>query len=283
MAQSEKVGVVTGANKGIGFQIARELSVEAKFDGIVYLTARNEERGHQAVEQLISEGADASKLLFHQLDLEDQDSIDALAAHISNEYGGLDLLISNAGFAYNGSATEPPGVQAEDTIRINYYGTKAVCLALFPLLRTNAHVVNLSSSAGRLQRIRSEELRERFLDEELTYEKIDALMEEFKECAKNNTHESEGWGGSTYAVSKVGVSSMTRMQAKMFVTDERNIIINHNHPGYVNTDMTNGKGHLTLKEGARSSIFCALLPNDTEIRGAYVWSDCSIKDWENEN
>ena len=59
------------------------------------------------------------------------------------------------------------------------------------------------------------------------------------------------------------------------------IAINHVHPGYVDTDMTSHKGHLTIEEGARSSLFAATLPPNTDVKGQYIWSDCSILDWVN--
>jgi len=55
--------------------------------------------------------------------------------------------------------------------------------------------------------------------------------------------------------------------------------VNHVHPGYVDTDMTSHKGPLSPEEGAKSSIFAALLPPDTKIRGQYIWLDCKVRNW----
>ena len=60
------------------------------------------------------------------------------------------------------------------------------------------------------------------------------------------------------------------------------IAINHIHPGYVDTDMSSHKGPLTLDEGAKSSLFAATLPPNTDIKGQYIWFDCSILDWVND-
>ena len=59
------------------------------------------------------------------------------------------------------------------------------------------------------------------------------------------------------------------------------IAINHVHPGYVDTDMSSHKGHLTIEEGAKSSLFAATLPPNTDVKGQYIWFDCSILDWVN--
>ena len=62
---------------------------------------------------------------------------------------------------------------------------------------------------------------------------------------------------------------------------KKDIVVNHIHPGYVDTDMSSHKGEKTPEEGAKSSIYCALLPPETSIRGQYIWHDCQVVDWVN--
>ena len=82
--------------------------------------------------------------------------------------------------------------------------------------------------------------------------------------------------------SKVGLSALSRIQQREFANDSRkDIVVNHVNPGYVDTDMTNHKGPKTTEEGALSSIYCALLPPETSIRGKYIWHDCQVVDWVN--
>ena len=72
------------------------------------------------------------------------------------------------------------------------------------------------------------------------------------------------------------------MQQRQLSQDPRaDIVVNHVHPGYVDTDMTSHKGPLTIDRGAESAVFSALLPPATPIRGAYIWHDCSVVDWVN--
>ncbi|MFT7809545.1 carbonyl reductase NADPH 1-like [Arapaima gigas] len=167
---SKKVAVVTGANKGIGLAVVRALC-RAPFPGDVLLTARNEQLGRAAVEQLRGEGLQAA---FHQLDICDQGSVKRLAAFLQDTYGGIDLLVNNAGIAFKSAAclapprgaelkfckyvltcvlvaenaVEPFGEQAEVTMRTNFWGTLWVSQALLPLLRPHARVVNISSFAS---------------------------------------------------------------------------------------------------------------------------------------
>ena len=95
MSTSVRVAVVTGSNKGIGLAIVRSLC--KKFTGDVYLTARDEGRGREAVALLNAEGLDPK---FHQLDITSQNSVDALKKFIVDKYGGIDVLVNNAGMLF---------------------------------------------------------------------------------------------------------------------------------------------------------------------------------------
>ena len=95
-----RVAVVTGGNKGIGLAIVRRMCKE--FNGDVYLTARDDGRGREAVKLLEGEGL---KPKYHQLDITSSASIENLRAYLQDSYGGLDVLINNAGIAYKNAST----------------------------------------------------------------------------------------------------------------------------------------------------------------------------------
>ncbi|XP_076753421.1 carbonyl reductase [NADPH] 1 [Xylocopa sonorina] len=270
-----RVAVVTGGNKGIGFAIVKGLCKQ--FDGVVYLTARDDTRGMNAVKQLEEQGL---KPKFHQLDVTDEASISTFHDYLQKTYGGLDVLVNNAAIAFKTAATEPFSLQAEETIRVNYFGLRKVCTKLYPLLKPHARVVHLSSSAGRLSLIPSESLKKRLSDSSLTEEQLDDIMREFVNTAKANTHLENGWSNSAYVASKVGVSALARIHQRMFDSDSRqDLVVNSVHPGYVDTDMTSHKGPLTPDQGAEAPIFCALLPENTDIKGKYIWYDKSLVEW----
>jgi carbonyl reductase 1 len=275
---SQKVAVVTGGNKGIGYAIVKGLC--EKFGGVVYLTARDVSRGEAAVAKLKELGY---KPEFHQLDINEQSSITKLKDHLSQKHGGLDLLVNNAAIAFKSDATEPFAEQAEKTIAVNYFSTLRVCETLFPILKNNARVVNLSSSAGHLSRIPSADLRKKLNDPQLTVSKLNKLMEQFVQDAKNNRWQEAGWGNSTYVVSKVGVSALTKVQQRDFDNEKpnRNISVNSVHPGYVDTDMTSHKGPWTIEQGARAPLFLALEAHN--LKGAYVWSNATVAQWDSDN
>jgi carbonyl reductase 1 len=193
------VAIVTGGNKGVGFAIVKGLS--KSFDGDVYLTARSEQRGQAAVKELEAENL---KVKFHQLDINDKASIKTLAAFIKDKYTGLDLLVNNAGVAFK---QDTFATQAKVNVGTNYFGVKNTCDNLFPMLRSGARVVNVSSSSGILTRIPSKELRDKFAssDSSMSSNDLDDLMNTFIEAAIAGDHTDQGFPHSTYAVSKVGL------------------------------------------------------------------------------
>jgi len=281
---SQKVAVVTGGNKGIGLAIVRNICQQ--FDGVVYLAARDEARGKEAVAEL--EKLDLHPK-FQPLDIDCKESINRFRDYIKETHGGLDILVNNAATAYKHNATEPFGEQAENTIRVNFIGTLNVCESLFPLLRKHARVVNISSSLGHLSKINGAEparsaLQKRFSAPDATQEQIVELANEFVTLAGQGKHFEAGWPNSTYVVSKVTLSALTRIQQRKFDENpEQDIVVNSVHPGYVITDMTSHKGEMTVDEGCQAPVYLALLPPNVKTpRGGYVWCDKKTVDWINE-
>jgi len=145
---SSRIALVTGANKGIGYEIARQL---AQAGVTVLLGARDAERGQSAAEELVSQGLDVS---FIRIDVCDTGSIAAAAAEIDAGHGRLDILVNNAGIAdYTDGA---PGKASLEAVRreleTNFIGALAVTQAMLPLLRRAGagRIVNMTSSLGSL-------------------------------------------------------------------------------------------------------------------------------------
>ena len=140
-----RVAVVTGANKGIGFEIVKALCTKIE---IVVLTSRNAQNERGGLEAVAALNDKSLFPKYHVLNILERESILNLRDYLTSEFGGLDILVNNAGIAYDATSTEPFGVQAKKTIMTNYHGTKMVCDLLFPILRPGARVVNVSSSMG---------------------------------------------------------------------------------------------------------------------------------------
>ncbi|XP_075217593.1 carbonyl reductase [NADPH] 1-like [Lycorma delicatula] len=277
MSEMERIAVVTGGNKGIGYEIVKGLCKQ--FKGKVYLTARSIERGMNAVKELNKDGLNPE---FHQLDITNKEERDNFAQYLKEKYGGIDILVNNAAIAFKVNSTEPFLKQAEDTFDVNYFSTLKLCDVLFPLLRPHARVVNLSSSAGHLTIIPSPELRKKFSSDNLTSDSLSELVKQFITDVKNDQHINLGWPNYAYGLSKVAISALTFCQQREFNNDEReDIVVNCVHPGYCDTDMTSHKGPMPPEEGAKAAVKLALLPHYPDIKGQYVWHDMTVVDWIN--
>ena len=144
MSAGKKVAVVTGANKGIGLEVARQLCKE---NVQTILACRSEILGTAAAKELRAEGLDA---VFEKCDIGSEDSIKSFVAAISSKYSHIDILLNNAAIAYKNSDPTPFNQQARPTMAINYFGTLQMTEAMLPLLKASPspRIVNVASQAG---------------------------------------------------------------------------------------------------------------------------------------
>ena len=231
--QDKRIALVTGANKGIGLQIAKEL---AKHGLTVLVGSRDPAKGEAAA---TSVGAEARAI---QLDVTDQTSIAAAAARIRAEFGRLDVLVNNAGIA----STAEPGTPFEERLKANrpstapldyvravyetnVFGVMAVTQAMLPLLREApaGRIVNLGSSSGSLT------------------------------LNANPNYEYRQVFGSAYSPSKTALHATTLAFA--IELESTNIKVNAACPGFTATDLNNFRGTRTVEQGAREAVRLALI------------------------
>ncbi|CAG9784327.1 unnamed protein product [Diatraea saccharalis] len=270
-----KVAVVTGGNKGIGFEIVKGLC--QKFNGTVFLTARNEERGLQAVKKL--EELDLHPV-FHQLDITSEESLQTFATHISSNYSGIDVLVNNAGlldFDKSVSTYE----ESKKLIDTNFMSLLRISKILYPLLKDDARIINLSSDWGLLSNIRKQIWLDTLVKDNLTVDEITDFVNDFLQAAKNGKNAFVSFAGhyGDYKVSKVAMSALTFVQQRQFNELGKNISINCVHPGFVKSDMTNGMGDFTPERGARAPLYLALEAPQS-LKGTFVWHDCHQVNWD---
>ncbi|KAF8108552.1 hypothetical protein N665_0108s0085 [Sinapis alba] len=284
--ETPRYAVVTGANRGIGLEICRQLAS----NGIrVVLTSRDEKRGLEAVETLRQEiGVSDQSLVFHQLDVTDPASVTSLAEFVKTQFGKLDILINNAGvggvitdvdtlragagkvgFNWEETITENYEL-AEECFKINYYGPKRMCEAFIPLLKLSdsPRIVNVSSFMGQLKNIINEWANGVLSDaENLTEERIDEVINKLLNEFKEGKIKTKDWTKvmSAYVVSKAGLNGYTRIIAKK----HPEIRVNAVCPGFVKTDMNHKTGVLSVEEGASSPVRLALLPYQETPSGCF--------------
>jgi len=241
MSDSKKIALITGANKGIGFEIARQLGAQ----GIIVLVgARDQARGDEAARGLQSEGIEAFTV---QLDVTDQAMISRAASFIDETYGKLDILVNNAGISFREGRVPPSELDVEvfrRTYDTNVFGVFAVTKAMLPLLRRSdaGCIVNMSSSVGSLT-LNS--------DPKSFYAQMPPLL--------------------AYCSSKTAVNAITVFFANEL--RQTNIKVNSVSPGYVATDLNDHTGFLTPQQGAAVPVTFATLPADGPTGGFFEGSE----------
>jgi len=218
----KRVAVVTGANRGIGFEICRQLG---RRGGIrVVLTARDGTKGNAAAEKLRDEGLDVE---FHPLDVTSDSSVKTFAGWLQGAGKRCDILVNNAGVMLDprGSRVLDSKVKTyHDTLETNFIGPLMMIQALAPLMKKNGYgrIVNVSSGQGQLSDM--------------------------------------GVGTPAYRVSKTALNALTRTLAAEL--QGSGILVNSMCPGWVKSDMGGAGAPRTLEQGADTAVWLATLPDD---------------------
>jgi NAD(P)-dependent dehydrogenase (short-subunit alcohol dehydrogenase family) len=250
LMQDQPVALVTGANQGIGLQIAKDLMAHGF---TVLVGSRNFERGEAAAKEV---GPDAYAL---QLDVTNRVSINAAAERVRNEFGRLDVLVQNAAISNTRKlpgqsieeytkTTRPSNVSVDEMRAVwdtNVFGVLAVYQAMLPLLRETpgARIVNVSSGVGSLTTNS---------DPAFPYRAI---------------------FGPVYPASKTALNALTLAMA--LELDPEGIKVNAVSPGFTKTNLNGYAGTETVEEGAREAVRVALLGRDGPT-GKFTR-------WQNEN
>ncbi|TAE58693.1 MAG: SDR family oxidoreductase [Nostocales cyanobacterium] len=222
MNSTKRIAVVTGANRGLGFEASRQL---AKNGYHVILTSRDQTKGEKATQILQNEGL---KITFHPLDVTSDESCQKLAEFIETEFGRLDVLINNAAIMIDSrdggkSIFDAKIDTIKETMETNVYGVLRVTKALAPLMKKHKYgrIVNVSSTMGQLIHIET--------------------------------------GHPGYRISKTALNALTRILSNELQLN--NILVNSVCPGWVKTDMGGDQAPRTVEQGVDTIIWLATLPD----------------------
>ncbi|WP_433973476.1 SDR family oxidoreductase [Tunturiibacter lichenicola] len=237
MSTDKKVALITGGNKGIGLETARQLG---KLGITVLIGVRDEAKGAAAVTELKKDSVEARAV---KLDMENSADFAAVAKLIEKDYGRLDILVNNAGIFLDGRKANETSTTSKDvlqkTFQTNFFAVVELTQTLLPLLKKSlgGRIVNLSSILG-----------------------------------SNTLHATPGsyvYDAKTFAydASKAALNSFTIHLAHEL--KDTKIKVNSAHPGWVKTDMGGEGAQLDIETGAKTSVELATL-QDSGPNGAYV-------------
>ncbi len=231
----KRVALVTGANRGIGYAISRQLGEQ---NITVILGSRDPNKGAAACSRLQQAGLDAH---FEMLDVTDEKSIKAAIESIQVQFGRLDILVNNAGIMIDGELDTRSVDQEimQQTFKTNVMGPLLLCQNCISLMKTNGYgrIVNMSSTLGSLT-----------------------------EIADSNSGFAEV-RVPAYRLSKAALNCITTLLAAEIGED--NILINSACPGWVKTDMGGDHAPLTPEQGADTPVWLATLPDGGPTGGFY--------------
>jgi NAD(P)-dependent dehydrogenase (short-subunit alcohol dehydrogenase family) len=214
-----RTALVTGANRGIGLETCRQL---ARLGYRVILTSREEAKGLKAVEALSTEGGE---ILYHQLDVTDQESILGMRDFVVNRFGAVDVLINNAAILPDpfGRILKVDVGRFRAALETNTLGPLMLCQIFIPMMRAQNYgrVVNVSSGAGQI---------------------------------RNMVNDMPA-----YRLSKIALNGMTLMLAKS--VKGYNVLVNAACPGWVRSEMGGPRAERSLEHGADGIVWLATLPD----------------------
>jgi NAD(P)-dependent dehydrogenase (short-subunit alcohol dehydrogenase family) len=237
VANAKKVALITGANKGLGYEMARQL---AQAGVTVVLAARDQAKGQAAADKLKHEGLDVQ---FLKLDVTDKNDYAAAAAFLEKNFGKLDILINNAGISADGlagtSVSQTTDQSLRSTFETNFFAPIELTQALLPLLKKSeaARIVNMSSILG----------------SQTLHADPNSPIYNFKALS--------------YDSSKAALNSFTIHLA--YELRDTKIKVNSAHPGWVKTDMGTDAAPMELPEGGKTGVALALLDENGPTGGFF--------------
>ena len=268
----ERLILVTGGNRGIGFHIIKRLLDDptSSRKTTILLGSRDIKRGQDALVQLGS----PSNVHLLSLDMSSRESIVQAVDEIQQKYNNhLSVIINNAAVLDKEVTIE----NARQTFATNYYGIKLLNEMLMPIMEDKGRIINVSSQLGPMVlREISEVLKEKYTSPTLTFDELNHLVEDFIHSIENNSFQELGYtvnsGPILDGVSKAVLNSLTQIEARQWST-KKNLLIVSVSPGFCATDMTQHASTARSPELGADSILHAVNTNANELKSGAFYRD----------
>ena len=277
---SEKIVLVTGSNKGIGYSIIETL-LKKKSNLRIILSSRNESLGMNSYNKLLQKYSySKNDLFYHQLDITKKESISNMILWIRKEFGKIDYLVNNAGLGTHGNHHDLNIHNA--VLEVNVFGTINFTEEMLKndMINKKGKIILLGSMMGNLNYLSGQKIKNEF-KKATTYQNLIELTEAFKISFKNQTTEKDGWCINTYSVSKMVVNTYARVLSLRNEIESNDISVYAAHPGWVKTDMTGPEAPLSVEQGAINEVFLLELPDgiNRNYQGKY-FDNCKVDSFE---
>ncbi|MCM0607369.1 MAG: SDR family oxidoreductase [Xanthomonadaceae bacterium] len=232
--QNNKIALITGANKGLGKEIGRQLGL---LGYTVILTSRDIKAGSEASEELVALGCNALSV---QLDVTNPKDIAKLSSYLKTKFGKLDVLVNNAGISLEWDGEPTNSDKVRRTLEVNLIAPFAITESLVPLLSLSedARVINHSSMLGSIS------------SAETNWEHVSTFM-------------TVG-----YSTSKAGLNMLTLIQSKTL--ESKKIAVASAHPGWVKTDLGTQEAPMEVEEGASTVVKLVTVARDQFPHGQLI-------------
>lgn len=265
LSLTNRIIVITGANKGIGYSIAK-LLFTGKTPYNVILTARNPVLGQKALKEITDKHSHSSSQLdFHQLDVDDNKSIKEFVNWIVSKYGKVDALVNNAGIGYDSATVE----ERLATIQTNFFGAVNLTEQLLPHLTEDGKVIMISSGSGALNE-QGKQIIKILDDEKLTEGQLIELANQLVEKTKTLKHKDLGFSEHTYHNTKALLNAYTRWILPKKLRGEQQCFTVC--PGWCRTDMGGSAAPNSSEDGADTPVYLINLPwkRNDELNGKFL-------------
>jgi len=284
----KKIYVITGSNKGIGLGLVENLCKRfiqnSNFESTIFATTRQEKLGLESIKALSEKYPTVkNQLLYHQLDITNNESIAKFVNHLKTNNIKIDILFNNAGILIKDNNDKSNIEVSKEVLNTNYHSVINLTNELIPFINPYGHIINVSSKLGTFMEL-SKLIRYRFDNEKITMEELDTLEKEYYNAVENNKEKEQGWLNdfnwpNSYCISKVFLNAYSRQLAWKLL--DQKIRVNVFTPGWCRTDMGGSSATNDIYQGAETGVMISEMEDNDDFTKSYCkyYASSQVADW----